>query len=104
MFARLRPRIEPAVPFPRIGVVRIADALGNRPDMNIAVTNVPAFMAVVCGSAAGEGGHAASLVRRGANWLDPSLLNHARKVRDRFFVDDRWVWRAANKIRIWRLK
>jgi hypothetical protein len=37
--------------------VRIAVALGNRPDMNIAVINVPAFMAVVCGSAAGEGGH-----------------------------------------------
>jgi len=34
--------------------MRIADALGNRPDMNIAVINVPAVMTV----AAGEGGHA----------------------------------------------
>jgi hypothetical protein len=46
-----------ATPFPWISIVRIADALGNRPDMNIAVINVPAVMAVVCGSAAGEGGH-----------------------------------------------
>jgi hypothetical protein len=60
MFARTRSRIEAAVPFPRIGVVRIPDALGNRPDINIAVVNVPAFMAVVCGSAAGEAGMRAS--------------------------------------------
>jgi hypothetical protein len=39
--------------------VRIATALGNRPDMNIAVM-CQHFMAVVCGSAAGEGGHAPS--------------------------------------------
>ena len=48
MFAWMRARIKTAVPFPRIGVMRIADALGDRPDMNIAVVNVPAFMAVVC--------------------------------------------------------
>jgi hypothetical protein len=36
-------RIEAAVPSLRIGVVRISDALGNRPDVNIAVVNVPAF-------------------------------------------------------------
>jgi hypothetical protein len=42
-----------------IGIVRIADALGNRPDVNIAETNVPAFLSVVCGSAAGEFGHGA---------------------------------------------
>jgi hypothetical protein len=59
----MRAQIETAVPFPRIGV--IADALGNRPDMNIAVVNVPAFMAVVCGSAAGESGHAP--LNRGLN-------------------------------------
>ncbi len=33
----MRAWIETAAPFPRIGIVRIADALGNRPDMNIAV-------------------------------------------------------------------
>jgi hypothetical protein len=38
MFARMRSRIEAAAPFPRIGVVRIAGALGNRADMNIAVS------------------------------------------------------------------
>jgi hypothetical protein len=59
MFTRMRARIEPAVPFPLIGIVRIADALGNRPNVNIAEINVPAVMAVVCGSAAGEFGHAA---------------------------------------------
>jgi hypothetical protein len=37
--------------------VWIADTLGDRTDMNIALINVPAFMAVVCGSAAGGGGH-----------------------------------------------
>lgn len=49
MFARMRARIETAVPFPRIGVMRIAGTLGNRADMNIAAVNVPAFMTVVCG-------------------------------------------------------
>ena len=53
MFAWMRARIEAAAPFPRIGIVRIADALGNRSDMNIAVVNVPAVMTV----AAGEFGH-----------------------------------------------
>jgi hypothetical protein len=56
MLARMRARIEAAAPFPRIGVVRIADAFGNRPDMNIAVVNVPA-LSVMFGSAAGEFGH-----------------------------------------------
>jgi hypothetical protein len=37
MFAWMRAWIETAAPFPRIGTVRIADALGNRPDTNIAV-------------------------------------------------------------------
>ncbi len=57
MFPRMRARIEAAAPFPRIGVVRIPDAFGNRPDMNIAVVDVPALLAM-CGSATGEGGHA----------------------------------------------
>jgi hypothetical protein len=58
MSPRMRARIETAAPFPRIGVVRISDALGNRPDVNIAVIDVPAVMTVVCGSAAGKLGHA----------------------------------------------
>jgi hypothetical protein len=57
MFAWMRTRIETAAPFPWISIVRIAGALGNRPDMNIAVINVSAVLAVVCGSAAGEGEH-----------------------------------------------
>src|SRR5258706_8482716 len=56
MFARTRARIEAAVPFPRVGVVRVSDALGNRPDMNVAVINVQAVMAGVWRVAAGEGG------------------------------------------------
>ena len=51
MFTLLRARIEAAAPLPSIGVMRIADALGDGTDMNIAVINVPAFLAVVCGSA-----------------------------------------------------
>jgi hypothetical protein len=31
MFARTRARIEAAAPFPLVGIVRIADALGDRP-------------------------------------------------------------------------
>jgi hypothetical protein len=37
MFAPMRARIEAAIPFPRIGVVQVSDALGNRADMNVAV-------------------------------------------------------------------
>jgi hypothetical protein len=32
----------------------VSHALGNRPDINIAVLNVPAFLSVVIGLAAGE--------------------------------------------------
>jgi hypothetical protein len=58
-----RPRGPPdpdrATPFPWTGIVRIADALGNRAGMNVAVIDVPAFLSVLYGSAAGEFGHAA---------------------------------------------
>ncbi len=57
MFGRMRARIEAAVPAPRVLVVRNANADRNRTDVHVAEINVPAFMAVVCGSAAGEGGH-----------------------------------------------
>ena len=63
MFAWMRTRIKTAAPFPGVGVMRIADALGNRPDMNIAVVSVPA-LSVVFGSAASEFGHAA--LKRGS--------------------------------------
>jgi len=45
------------------GIVRIADALGDRAGVDIAIVDVPAFLSVVCGSAAGEGGHGSSRVR-----------------------------------------
>ena len=35
----------PMVPSPWLGVVRVADALGDRPGMNIAVIDLPAFLA-----------------------------------------------------------
>jgi hypothetical protein len=57
VFARMRARIEAAAPFSRVGVVRVADALGDRPGVDIAVINLPALMPVVCGSAAGKFGH-----------------------------------------------
>src|SRR5712664_907758 len=59
MFARMRTRIEAATPFPWVGVVRIADAPRDRPDADIAVVDVPAFLAGIGRPAAGEGGHAA---------------------------------------------
>ena len=90
MFARMRARVKTAAPFPRIGVVRIAGALGNRADMNIAVVNVPA-LSVVFGSVAGEFGHGPSLLRLARVWSagtavqDSRLLNKARKVRNRLW-------------------
>jgi hypothetical protein len=62
--------------------------------MHIAVVNVPA-LAVVFGPAAGEFGHAPSLLRLARLWSavpalqDSRLLNNARKVRNRLFVDGR---------------
>jgi hypothetical protein len=50
MFPRMRVRIEAAALFPRIGVMGISHALGNRPGVNIAVVNVPAVITVVCGA------------------------------------------------------
>ena len=65
MFARMRTRIEAAIPFPWIGVMRIADAPRDRPDADIAVVDVPAIWPFRI-SAAGERGHAAS--KRGLSW------------------------------------
>ena len=95
MFARMRAGIEAAAPFPRIGVGPIADPLGNPPDMNIAVVNVPA-LSVMFGSAASEFGHGPLLLRLARVWSggpralhDIHLLNNAGKVRNRLFVDGR---------------
>jgi hypothetical protein len=79
--------------------VWIADALGNRPDMNVAVINVPAVMAVVCGSAAGELGPGPSLLRLAFIWRavarqDSRLLNNGRKVGNRLGVDGRQLRRS----------
>src|SRR5712691_3724032 len=71
MFPRMRAGIEAAAPLPRIGVVRIAGALGNRPDMNIDVVNVPT-LSVVFGSAAGEFGLAV-LKRRTRGKATPAI-------------------------------
>jgi hypothetical protein len=37
--------------------VRIADALGDRTGVDVAVIDQPAFLSVISGAAAGEGGH-----------------------------------------------
>ena len=47
MFGWMRTRIKTAAPFAGVGIVRIADALGNRADVNIAVINVPALLTVL---------------------------------------------------------
>jgi hypothetical protein len=58
MFARMRTRIEAAIPFPWVGVKRVADAPRDRPDADIAIVDVPAIWPFGI-SAAGEDGHAA---------------------------------------------
>jgi hypothetical protein len=52
-------RIETAVPLPRIGVMRVADAPRDRASVDIAVVDVPAFLAGFSRSTAGELRHTA---------------------------------------------
>jgi hypothetical protein len=40
VFARMQARIKTTAPFPRIGAMLIADALGNRADMNIKCASI----------------------------------------------------------------
>jgi hypothetical protein len=54
-FTRMR---EAAGPFPRIGVVGVANALGDGAGLHVTVIDVPAIGAVI-GSSAGKVGHAA---------------------------------------------
>jgi hypothetical protein len=46
MFARMRSRIEAAIPLPRIFILRVADSDCDRTGLDIAVIDVPAFLAV----------------------------------------------------------
>src|SRR5713226_6892841 len=57
LLARLRSRIETATPLPRILIMGIAGADRDRAGVDIAVVDVPAFLAGFGRSAAGEGGH-----------------------------------------------
>ena len=52
-----RARIEAAAPAPLIDVGWHAGADPDRPDLHIAIENLPAFAVAVFRSAAGEGGH-----------------------------------------------
>jgi hypothetical protein len=65
MFARMRARIEATAPLPLIGVVWIAGADRDRAGVDIAVIDVPAFLADFRISAAGEFGH--TPLKRGAS-------------------------------------
>jgi hypothetical protein len=102
LIAWIRPRIEAAAPLPWLGIVRIADALGDRTGVEVAVIDLPAFLTMIDGSAAGERGHGRSFVRlacfrdAGSALQDSRLLNDARKVRDGHFVDGR-------RLRLFRL-
>jgi hypothetical protein len=58
MFARMRTRIEAATPFPGVSVKRVADASCDGADAHVTIIDVPAFLAGVSRSAAGEFGHA----------------------------------------------
>jgi len=53
------PPITRGLLFPWVGVKRVADASGDRPGVNIAIIDLPTFVAGVSRSAAGEGGHGA---------------------------------------------
>ena len=46
MFARMRSRIEAAIPLPRIFILRVAASDCDRTGLDIAVIDVPAFLAV----------------------------------------------------------
>jgi hypothetical protein len=63
MFAGMAARIEATIPAPRIGVMRNAGAHRDRAGLHVPVIDVPAFLAGMGRSAAGEGGHA--LLKRG---------------------------------------
>jgi hypothetical protein len=54
----MRAGIEAARPSPRIFIMRNAGSDRDRADLLVAVIDVPAFLAGVGRSAAGEGGHA----------------------------------------------
>jgi hypothetical protein len=51
-------RIEPAGPAPKGLIARDTDTLGNRADAHVAIEYLPAFLAGISRSAAGELGHA----------------------------------------------
>jgi hypothetical protein len=76
MLARIRSRIEATAPFPSVSSVRVADALGVRTGMDVAVIDKQAFLPVVQGSAAGEIGHRRSLVRLACGHARPRKLGH----------------------------
>jgi len=59
LLARLRYRIETAMPLPRILIMRVAGTDRDRAGVHIPVIDVPAFLGGVSRSAAGELGHAA---------------------------------------------
>jgi hypothetical protein len=88
MFARMRGRIEAAIPAPRILVVRDADTDCNRTDLHIAVIDVRACFGSVSRSAAGEGGHA-PLSKRVTSRL-------ATRVSARNVLQHETVWSLSN--------
>jgi hypothetical protein len=78
VFARMRTRIEAAIPFPWVGVKRVADAPRDRPGADVAVVDVPAIWPFRI-SAAGECGHARIEARSRRKvipeFYGPALLN-----------------------------
>src|ERR1700686_1016830 len=60
VFARMRARIEAAIPLPRISIVRVAAADRDGPHAHVTVKDVPAFFAGIGGASAGECRHALS--------------------------------------------
>src|SRR5450631_1857293 len=60
MFAWVWARIETAMPFPRVFVMRVAAADRDRAGLHVTIVDVPAFLTGIGRSAAGEFGHSSS--------------------------------------------
>src|ERR1700736_6068246 len=84
MLARLTAGIETARPSPWVFVMRNAGADRDRADVDIAIVDMPAFLAGIRRSAAGERGHAP---------LKRNLISPANRPRG-------WGWNKRGPLRI----
>ena len=72
-FTGMTAGIEPAIPSPRVFVMRDAGADRDLADAHVTVINVPAFLTGIGRAAAGEFGHATIKAHRGTAGNRPAL-------------------------------